>query len=142
MNIQQLADKYYQSFELKTRKNGERFYCVKDDCKDDQLTELIRTAHGDMMPDDYKYQYIHDALEAISEQSNDDNDYSPEPDIYTRDLLKWVSSNLTRTDYCNQAIEELGCTSFDSILTFGQILERQEVYQSVYQSLTEIVEGE
>lgn len=144
MNIQQLADKYYQSFQLKTRTNGERFYCVKDDCQDDQLTELIRIAHDDLLPDDYIYQYIHDALEIISNMSETDDiyDITLEPDCYTRDLLKWVSTNLTRIAYCDEAIEAYGCNDFVNILMTAQTIERENVLHSVYQSLTEIVKGE
>lgn len=137
-SIQELAENYLSMFELKTRKNGDKYYCVKDDCKNDELTDVIRTAHGDMMPDDYKYQFIHDALELISE-SNDLDDINIESDCYTSDLLKWVSSNLNRINYFDKAMTEYECICFVDILSTAQKIERDEVLQSVIQSLEKIL---
>ncbi len=140
MNIQQLAELYASSFQTKTRKNDTNFICLKDDCKDEQLTDLIHTAHNDFMPDDYKYRFVHEALEKIAE-GNPLDEINIEPDIYNRDLLAWVSSNLTRASYIDDAIENAGYKDFYSALMDGQYLEKVEVLQSVYSSLEKIIEG-
>ena len=147
--IQELASEYASLFITKTRDNGDKFLCLKDKSNDEKLTDndaclsqFIYMAHDGMLPDDYKYQFIHDALEAIAE-TDDIDDISLEPDCYNRDLLKWLSSNLIRASYVDRAMEEIH--PYDNLwqaLSNGQYLEKEEVLQSVISSLNEIIESQ
>lgn len=149
--VRQLAAKYLNQIEPLERLNFST-YKRKDDA-DDDLKELCMTAHGDNLPDDYKYNYIVDALELIADSSTDelqDLDGEIESDVYNSDLLKWLSSNLNRAEYVNEYVRELGLSGvtdsnidvsqFDLfvLLSNGQWKEKTEVFQSVLSSLIEL----
>lgn len=141
MTIQQLAQEYLTYFERKERENGLSYYTWKD-VSPKALRDLIQEAHGDMMPDDYKYNFVVDALDAIAEDRGED---SIEADVYNRDLLNWLASHLDRPGYCDQYVEEYGGIdpndfSIIRIISGGQYLEKMEVYRSVLNSLEEIIE--
>lgn len=146
MNIQQLAKQYADQFVTKTRANGDTFLCLRDDIKtqaNKELTNLIYDAHDDFAPDDYKYQFIYEALKSLSEH-NDPDDIQLEADVYTADLLKWVSSNLKRIHYCDEAISTFisieSLLSFTNILGEGQYQEKRDVLASVRNSLEQLCE--
>src|ERR1051326_8774615 len=143
MTIQELAQQYADLFVTKTRRDGEKYICVENNDKSPELMDLIRTAHDGMFPDDYKYQFIHEALEAIAESADEEYiDLMLEPDIYNHDLLKWVSSNLTRASYVDQAV--MDGYQYDGLLNTlinGQSYEKNEVLHSVIASLNEIIKG-
>jgi hypothetical protein len=134
--VPELATQYLAYFELKERTNGDKFYCLTDN-RPDKLYELVQQAHGDFIPDDYKYEFIHDALTMLSEVDNEATEddmqelgYHIEADYYTSELLKWVSSHGARIAYCDDAIEQ-GIDSFTNVLMTAQQVERQEVYAEV-----------
>lgn len=141
MTIQELARKYADSFETGTRiTSGEKFLMIKEEYKDDEsLKNLIYDAHDGMLPDDYKYQFIHEALEAIAECSDPDN-IQLESDVYNINLLKWVSSHLTRSSYVDETVENWKYTSFFQVLAAAQYEEKREVLSSVRFSLEKILE--
>lgn len=92
------------------------------------VTDMCRQAHGDMMPDDWRFEFIENALAAIE---NDDEDF---PDIdslypYTHDRLAWLSSRLDRYSYCDQAAKELGAAtgSIMNAIAQGMYFEMSEV---------------
>lgn len=143
MTIQELARQYADLFVTKKRDNGDTYLCIELDDKNPELMDLIRNAHDGLMPDDYKYQFIHDALEAIAlvEVEDDLNNIDLEPDIYNCDLLKWVSSNLTRAAYVDDAIRDYEYDGLFNALQNGQSYEKNEVLHSVLSSLTSIIEN-
>ena len=106
-----------------------------------------------MLPDDYRYEWVRDALGAIHDagiESLDDADdleheFADGVDAYTTDLYKWLSSNLTRAAYVDEARAE-GLISEDTDLVrqiaIGQYMERCEVFASVVESLREYVEAD
>lgn len=110
---------------------------LKDD-RPDWVQELCHSAHGDMLPDDWRYEFIQDALNALEE--DEDN----EPDVdnlypYNADRLDWLSSNLNRAGYCDEAMEEIGgefSGIFDTI-AIGMQAELREVFALVRDALDE-----
>ena len=139
--IQTLATEVAQQFETATRPDGTRYVCRKNEHRaEDWIQDMIRAAHGDMLPDDYVYQYASDALDAIAE-GDEDGEYSIlEPDVYTRDLLNWVGSDLNRVAYVDEAISEGAETLFDA-LTRGQLDEKQMVFDTVKQALLDRIDA-
>jgi len=115
------------------------------------VRNMCREAHGDMLPDDWKYRFVQEALSdfAYHEEENEGylHDHRLDADIYSRDLLAWVSSNLERPGYCDSVKEEYGTTP-DSLMqhiAWGQEQEKNEVLASVLASLEarlDEVEGE
>lgn len=139
MTIQELARYYADMFITAPRENGETYVTLRDSNED--LTTLIRDAHGEMMPNDYKYQFIREALEAVAD-SDDIDDICLEPAIYYSDLLDWVSSNLTRPTYVDEAVEELGYKDFYNSLMIGQLREKEEILYSVRSSLESLLDSQ
>lgn len=103
------------------------------------MLELVREAHGEFFPEDWRYEEIQDACARIHDADDaDESGYDIEADVYTMDRLRWLASHLDRVDYCDDAMKEFGKESFDSVVEIigaGQIREREEIHQSVLQSL-------
>ena len=65
--VKTLADTFAQSFETRTRANGDLFHCLKDD-RPEWVQDAVREAHGDRMPDDWTYAQCDMAAALIREQ--------------------------------------------------------------------------
>jgi hypothetical protein len=106
------------------------------------FTDLCRTAHSDFPPDDWRYEFIQDALYALAE------DADAEPDLdslypYTKDRLNWLASSLNRSSYCDDAASDYGWpTSTDTLIAYGMQRELEEVFTLVRQWLEERAEEE
>jgi hypothetical protein len=137
--VNELAREALEWFETGTRNNGEEFVKTKEG-RPDWLENLIFTAHGNMMPDDYRYKFIEDALQYISDQDEDADLDRPEieADTYTSDLTKWLNSRNDRVYYLSEALEEYGTNDGFQALYLAQLCERGEVYDSVLSSLREL----
>lgn len=131
-----------QMFEVRKRDNGEHFI-VLDDQAPKWAHDFVRDSHGtEMLPDDYRYRWISEALDVIAQNDELDPEdlatsFGDDVDIYTHSLLAWLSSNLTRIAYCDEAISE-GITErndLTSIIMAGQAAERYEVFQNVLTAL-------
>ena len=134
-DIQKKATEFLTWFECKTRDNGEKFLTMKDG-HPEIVQDLVRKAHCGMLPDDYKYDYVVDALEAILAYDNPDDITSEmEPDAYNSELLKWLGSNMERAGYVEEAIKEFGVSAheFDLFraIGMGQYSEKCEVFNIV-----------
>lgn len=148
MTLQELAAQYAAMFTQDVRESGETFVKTIDDCPE-ELTSLIHAAHGDMLPDDWRYNCIWNALLAFAEYDDPDSVIDDvESDPYHSDLLRWLSSHTDRPYYVNQYVEqyveEFGKPNdFDlmQLIGFGQWMEKREVYSSVLESLQELVEA-
>src|SRR5678816_1973872 len=130
MTTQQLAEQYQGYFEKRTREDGSEFWCTRDD-RPAELHDLIHEAHGDMLPDDWRYAFIYAALCDIAEADDPDEAGDDiEPDPYTFDRLKWLASHLDRPGYCDAAIEEFGLEVKDTVelVGYGQYQEKREVF--------------
>ena len=142
-SIQKLAKEALDCFEVRTRDNGTTYYSRKDGSPE-WVQDLVFDAHSDMMPDDYRYVFIHDALGIIMDCEDEDcypEDLDNSVDIYTSDLTSWLGSRNDRYSYVDRAIEEYG--PFDSVISSisdGQSKEREEVFYLVLEFLKEMVE--
>jgi hypothetical protein len=97
-----------------------------------------------MMPDDWKYEFIQDALNAL-EDADDWDEVEPDIDSlypYTADRLKWLASHLDRPGYCDEAMGEMGGEfgSTVNLIGLGMYWELREVFGLVRQALEERVE--
>jgi hypothetical protein len=133
MDIQEKASEFEKLFSVLERENGDKYYVCKED---EELKHLVMMAHGEMMPDDYRYQFIHEALEAIAA---DGENAEVEPDIYTNELTAWLHSRNSRVEYLTDALSQGERDGFSALST-AQYLEKREVLDSVLTSLTELVE--
>ena len=139
MTIQEKAAQIRSTFVEKIRTDGTKYWSTESE--EAEIKELCHAAHDDMMPDDWKYRFIVDALNLVAE-ADDVDDVTIEPDIYTADLTAWLASHNGRVYYLTQALEEYGETDGFRALACAQAFEREEVYFSVLSSIRAMVEEE
>ena len=128
------------------------------------VTDLVREAHGDMLPEDWRYETIREALDRIANDGPDvaddedeviedmGTDFADDVDIYTAELTGWLHSRADRYSYVDAFVEEydyvgedpqMAGTSRPSVLAMirgGQMMERREVWDSVIKSLRAQIE--
>jgi hypothetical protein len=108
------------------------------------FTDLCHHAHADMMPDDWRYEFIQDALNALEDGADEDRLELDALYPYTADRLNWLASHLDRPGYCDEAAEDAGGPP-DDILAFvawGMDREMHEVFGIIHAKLEEIAEDE
>ena len=137
--VQELAKLARCAFSLETRPDGSEYWTANR-CAPDWISELVRTAHGDMFfLEDYKYQFIVDALDELEEAEDLDEaghqwDFEP----YLSRLADWLGSHNHRFSYCDDWAEEIGFANVKDtyyLLAGGHLQERLEVLHSVRASL-------
>jgi len=141
-NIKNLAQIGVNSFHTvkcdKDRQPNEFFYLKNDDAPQ-WVIDMVKEVHGNMFPDDYKYAYIVDALEALAEAGDVDTARSiihDSGDIETYRLFHWVQ---THTDRLARANDASGENTIEGFLTAGQYMERDEVFTIVLDTLENLV---
>ena len=77
---------------------------------------------------------VRDAAGAIWAETSRE-DFTQTHDVMNVDLLRWVSSNLTRMAYVDEALEEYGMKDLAHALMAGQAAEMGEVYDYVLSGL-------
>lgn len=126
------------SLETKTHEDGTRFVSVKDDAPD-WLEDLCRDAHDDMLPDDFVFETIQEALSAIVDNDGDTDAVELEADCYNSDLIAWLGSHSRRPGYCDDAAEEYGTDGgIMGMIRMGQYAEKREILYSVISSLENV----
>lgn len=155
VTIQELAKEAYGHFE--TTDSG--IVRIKGDAPE-WITDLAREAHRNewgasggsfphMLPDDYRFRVIREALEAIA-SSNDDGstddiraEFADDVDVYNSDLLAWLASNAGRASYCDEAEETCGSDFLEGSgiiarIARGQYMEREEIFGLVLGELEKL----
>jgi len=110
--------------------------------------DLCREAHGDMLPEDWRYEFIIDALDVIAEFEGDEGDIGESFDeshdgmyCYTSQQTGWLHSRNDRQYYVDQATREFGSQrDVMSLVVMGMYMEAREVFESVLASLQKRVE--
>lgn len=128
----------------KTRDTGETFYTITDNAPS-WIQDVCREAHGDFMPDDTRYEFIVEALDAIIDNDGETDDIQLEADTYTRDLIAWLATSLKRVSYVDEAVSEFGIEASGdnpliSMLSAGQVLEKQETLNLLVSALDDLDE--
>lgn len=111
---------------------------------------MVREAHGDTLPDDFKHKAISSILYAMSGY-DDPAEASHEicdglVDVYNHALTAWLASSGDRATYVEEAVREFGGVAKDfdlfKALAMGQYQELSEIYSSVLGSLEKRLEEE
>jgi hypothetical protein len=108
------------------------------------FTGLCRHAHGPLMPDDWRYEFVQDALGALADGADEDRLDLDGLYPYTADRLDWLASHLERAGYCDEAAEDAGGPPADilAFVALGMSRELWEVYELVRERLEELAEEE
>lgn len=151
--VKRLAKWYYDRLKQDTRSNGKTFYKFVgegDDTRrraeEERCTALSLAAHdnGRIFPDDWRFEFINEALSAIMD-ADDFDEITLEADIYNSELTEWVGSHAYRPGYCDDASDEGLCGGDANLITrlqMGQYLEKREVLGQVLEHLREEAEAE
>lgn len=144
--IIELARRMNYAFELRTRDNEDRFWCLADYAPQ-WMSDIIREVHDSVWPDDYIYRWIQDTVDALANIYDiryiDDTLYNIEGDIYNDKLLLWLQRGTNSTDYMERVLSE-GIVDTASYGFFDHVMSAQheqiiETAQSVYNELKWLV---
>lgn len=133
-------------FEYAKRVDGSEYWRRKDGAPD-WIEEMSREAGHDggvLFPDDYRYQFLVDSLDAIGESPDEDEteEYLPE-EVYTSALTEWLNSAAWRVAYMSDVLEEFGGVAepdgFQQLMVAYRF-EQREVLQAVLSWLGERAE--
>lgn len=121
-----------------TRADGVRFVKLADDAPE-WMEQACRKAHGDMMPDDWRYDFIEDCAQALMEDDAEDAPDAGDMYPYNADRCRWLASNLNRGGYCDTAMEEFGgdVGGIFNVLGLGMQEEMREVFDLLKSQLEE-----
>jgi hypothetical protein len=102
-----------------------------------------------MLPDDYVFKWVYEFCDEISKLNVDEDPLDIEvgaDDTYTHDLLKWLSSNLARIDFMEDALNEYWDNTkecdFACFMGIAQEKEMQEVLFTVVDKLQDRLDEE
>lgn len=147
--IQDAAATMRGFFHTFKRNENDRILWRTQDDTPEWVTELCHTAHGDMLPDDWRYEFIVDALDAITETDRDDTEADQADEhlneyVYTSGLTAWLGSRADRYGYCDEAMAERGTefTGTIELLQIGIYAEQSEVLYAVKSALADYVTGD
>lgn len=139
--IQDAAAALFAAFVSAKRDNGDKFYKLADGSPE-WMTDAIHAAHGDMMPDDWRYACIRGLCSSIADSSDPEDERGEivdgEVDVYYVKLTAWLASHGARMGYCDSAIEEGLCDptrGVSAILQAGQYAEIDEVWGQLVSAL-------
>ncbi len=104
------------------------------------VTDLCFVSHADgaLLPDDWRYVFIVQALIALDEESE------LEADIYTSDLCAWLASNVNRVGYVDEVRDEYRTAESGIVadLQAGQLAEKREVLDLVSAFLKDLADDD
>ena len=120
------------------------------------VQDMCHEAHGGMLPDDYKYRMIRDTLQHIVEEDEGEPEDTfrdlayewadSDTEIYNAALTEWLGSNLGRSGYVDEEMEEAGAVwpegGVFALLQAGYGAECREVYGLVIDYLDGILDEE
>lgn len=132
------------------REDGDEYVRVRDGSPE-WVTELVRAGHqdgsdGGMLPEDYRYRFVREAVDAIAEADDDADlyeigvEYADDLPDATHELTSWLGSMASRYGYVDESISENGVHTGEGVLDLirrGMAAERSEVYDRVLGFLTE-----
>ena len=126
---------------LATRTNGTEYRMLREDCPmHDDLQTIVRAAHNDELPNDWRFAMVHDLCHAFLDYSQ------PQGQVFTADefrdcigeiaetrvetgtyrLLTWLASNVSRCEFDDEGAwssDDLG----SSIADLAQRRQREEI---------------
>lgn len=142
--IRQLASEAGEWLERRPKPGGrssETIVTIRDGAPD-WVESLCHHAHGDMMPDDWRYEFIDDALSALADGAEEDGVDLDTLYPYTADRLAWLASQIDRYSYCDEAADDFGAPPKDIMtwVAWGMARELAEVYDLIRSRLAELAE--
>jgi hypothetical protein len=143
-SIQKLAEQLSAAFETNKRNDGNEFVSLKDGSPE-WMTDVIRSAHGNKLPDDTTYKFIERAADALADSDEQSDPYEViqeiEADIYTSDLTAWLHARVDHVFYLNEVLEECsGISDGAQLLMAAQKKQIDEVGYALVSALQNAAE--
>jgi len=140
--IRKVAREMRAAMVHKVREDKSVFFTLRDDAPD-WCRDVACEAHGDLLPDDHRYELIASALEAIRDGEATDDDHhewcDSMVDVYRGARARWLASSpYHRESYCDEAASEGLIDRNAGIwdrLGAGQFLEAQETFGLLWNAL-------
>lgn len=116
------------------REDGEPYVRLREGAPK-WMQDMVYDAHGDMLPDDWRYACIRSAVDWIAD-GNDPDDSGG----FTGARFAWLISHLSRSGYVDEAADEFGAETVyvDNIVSaigMGQYMEASEVFGYVLSAI-------
>ncbi len=139
MTLHDYLNTISDNLETRKRNNGEEFTCIKDGAPD-WIQAAIEAAHGDgtglMFPDDQRYEMVEGVCRVLAgydDPEDSDNVFEALDGlvpIYNHELTAWLGSRADRAGYVDDACEEYGMETSDTMqrIGIGYLAELQEVH--------------
>lgn len=141
MEIKELAEHartFFKAFHRPDEEADAPLHYTMKDPHPIWIEEMTKAVHDDSqwLPDDYKYEYIVNTLDSLSEGNDPDEPYI-EADPYNSQLLDWLASHGERAGLVDEAVEQMGHSEHGIIgdIGSGQYYEKQQVWDRVLQAL-------
>ena len=140
-----LATLFASSLVTRHRNDDSTYICTVDNAPE-WIKEAIHSAHGDMLPDDWRYRMISRVADSLTDTAPDDwQECATEiadscVDVYTGRLTDWLASSISRVGYVDEAVNEYGINEdFDltKAIMLGQFAEYLEITNSLIASIEE-----
>jgi len=129
---------YGKYLQLAYRADGTGYTCKTDDCPQD-LERLIYAIHDefDAMPNDWIYNTIANAFEAMEEEDCTWEDCSIEADVYNSDLYTWFGEPYAAT-FIEEYVNEFSETKdIYTMIAGGQWRAMERICMSVIEFINE-----
>ena len=143
--VKEAAEALYKATERATRDDGKEYVRVRDGSPQ-WMQDACHAAHGDLFPDDWRYRFIEDCAEVLSENNDRENaeerlGFAEDSYPYNHERIDWLGSHGHRPDYCDTARDEFGMANPDilDLIAWGMDAERHEVFALLYDFLEEMV---
>jgi hypothetical protein len=140
-SIQKLAEQLSAAFETKKRNDSNEFVSLKDGSPE-WMTDVIRSAHGDKLPDDTTYAFIERAADAIADSEDPQDAIAEiEPDAYTAGLTAWLNARVDHVYYLTEVLEESDIKDGFQLLAAAQQKQLHEVGYALVSALEDAAEN-
>lgn len=128
----------------KSREDGSEFTTLRDD-RPDWVQQLVYDSHDGMLPDDWRYECIYQAV-CFVRDCEDWDDRADEfandmIDTNSADLIDWLGSHSSRAGWVQEARDEFGDAGSDiwDEIARGQLYEARDVFALVTRGLGELL---
>lgn len=138
VKVKEFAGLLSNTLERKSRDNGVEFVSLKDGSPE-WMTNVVRSVHGDKLPDDTVYEFISRCADALADSDSPEDTISElEPDVYTPDLTAWLNRRVDHVEYLSEVLAESTPGSGFDLLAMAQKKQLDEVGFALISALSDV----
>jgi len=149
--IVEVAKRFLDCLEVRTRESGEQFVCFKSEVIEKDTDEYRKLSSliwklKENLSEDFVYWEVYNCLNEIidlkpeTEEGLEDILENIEPDVYTSDLTEWLNQHNGHVYYLTEALETYEIKDGFQLLAVAQELAKREVWTEVIELIRSEVE--